>query len=446
MKQREHSGPIISPVQTRDVSADQATGEVLYGPIGPERRTLRALWLIRLRWVAIAGQFAVIPPALSTGWLEPRHLTMYLAVVSTLALFNLTMHFFNTHVSAHSAGALAGQVAVDLGVLGSLLLMTGGVYNPMASITLVHASLCPLIFRGAWGYAVGTLLLVLIAIISWFPHHPPALGVPVIDPIMQGLAHSIVTALIWTLTTWLVASLREGQTVIESLRMTQARQDRLRATGLLAAGFCHELATPLNVLGLRLSRVQAKLPELNPDVVAMRESLDKCESVLQSMIGQTLDSERLKFEDLRPDLLVKEVTSQWSLDARAVDLEIGDGIGQWFLPKLLLAQTLADLLDNAHQAMLAVGADAPVIIRTARKGERLIIAVLDSGPGFPDAIRPHLGEPFVTTKSGGSGLGLYNANNLCVALGGDMIISDREAGGACITLSLLNGQREGKTA
>jgi len=417
-------------------------GATLSGPIGPDRRAVRALWLIRLRWVAIAGQVAVIPPALTTGWLEADHLSIYLTLVAALAGFNLVLYFLHRKAEDYSTRGLAGQMSVDLFVLGSLLVMTGGVYNPMAPITLIHASLCPLIFRGAWSYTVGTLLLLLIGIISWLPHHPSALGTPVTDPSVQGMAHIIVTLLIWGLTTWLTASLRQGQSVIESLRVTQARQDRLRATGLLAAGFCHELATPLNIIGLRLGRLESHVPATNADLTAIRESLGHCEAVLQSMIDHRLDSDRLRFERLRPDLLAQEVADQWAIHQRPVVVESDTTVGEWFLPRLLLAQTLADLLDNAHQAMVAVLSDEPIILRTTRDGDRLRISVLDCGPGIPAAIRPHIGQPFVTTKRGGSGLGLYNANNFCVALGGALGVSDRESGGACVTLHLTNGASE----
>ena len=67
---------------------------------------------------------------------------------------------------------------------------------------------------------------------------------------------------------------------------------------------------------------------------------------------------------------------------------------------------------------------------------------MDSGPGIPASLRQHLGQPFVTTKSGGSGLGLYNATNLCVALGGRLEVGDSPDGGAVVSLFLRSGELE----
>lgn len=432
-----------SALPTPDTQAGQSVDAALFTAPGIEQRRVRALWLIRLRWVAILGQLAVLVPALRTGWLEQEHVTHYLVVVGALGLFNASLHLFRDSVVDTSLESLVVQVTIDLFALGSLLLLTGGVHNPMAPIILVHASLCPLIFSGLWSYFIGTLLLGLIALISLFANHPPALVPPFTEPAIQGIAHIIVSVVIWSLTSWLASALRGRQVMIESLRLVQVRQDRLRATGLLAAGFCHELATPLNTIGLRLARVGKKLEMGDPDVAAIQESLAACERALESMIDQRLDSKNLRFETVAPMAFMGELAEQWSKSNRPVEIVSDGALGVWELPRLLLAQTLADLLDNAHQAMEAVGATEPVRVLLGLDGENLTITVTDSGPGIPASLKQHLGQPFVTTKPGGSGLGLYNATNLCVALGGRLEVGDGPTGGAVVTLVLRSGEFEG---
>jgi len=422
-----------------DLFRDRLMGAALHGPIGRGQRRVRASWLYGLRWVAILGQLAVVGPALSTGWLEPDYLGIYVSIVCGLAIFNGVVYLLGRKEEDPSSASLVLQVAVDLCALGALLVLTGGVYNPMAPIAFVHASLGPLLFRGVWSYVVGLLLLALIVVISWFPILPLALGTPAVGPAIQGMAHVIVSLVIWVLTTWLAASLHRHQALVESLRVAQARQDRLRVTGMLAAGFCHELATPLNTLGLRLNRVEQKLTVPSPDILVMRESLERCEEVLQSMIGQRLESEDLRFELLHPVELLAEVAREWSIDARTVLFEAGNCAQvEWLLPRMLLTQTLVDLLDNAHHALSSISASDPIVVTIDERSGFLEIAVEDAGPGVSAAVRPHLGQPFVTSKPEGSGLGLFNANNLCVALGGGLIIEDGPAGGARVVLRLGN--------
>jgi two-component system nitrogen regulation sensor histidine kinase GlnL len=86
-----------------------------------------------------------------------------------------------------------------------------------------------------------------------------------------------------------------------------------------------------------------------------------------------------------------------------------------------LIQVILNLVKNAAEALGQPGVNHPEItlatgfqhgVRIAVPGSRtrvelpLFVAVRDNGPGIPDDIRPHLFEPFVTSKASGSGLGL----------------------------------------
>jgi len=85
-----------------------------------------------------------------------------------------------------------------------------------------------------------------------------------------------------------------------------------------------------------------------------------------------------------------------------------------------LVQVFMNLVKNAVEAIEETGESGEILLSTAfRPGVRLTIAasgervtlplevrVRDTGPGVPDDMRPHIFEPFVTTKIGGKGLGL----------------------------------------
>ena len=68
-----------------------------------------------------------------------------------------------------------------------------------------------------------------------------------------------------------------------------------------------------------------------------------------------------------------------------------------------LNQVWANLIDNALDAVADAGR---VEVTANREQDRVVVSVVDNGPGIPDEIREHLFEPFVTSKPVGKGTGL----------------------------------------
>jgi signal transduction histidine kinase len=78
-----------------------------------------------------------------------------------------------------------------------------------------------------------------------------------------------------------------------------------------------------------------------------------------------------------------------------------------------LNQVWTNLIDNAIDAM---GGRGTIVLRTARRGDCVLVEIVDSGPGIPPEVQPHIFEPFFTTKAMGSGtgLGLHIVYNIVV--------------------------------
>jgi signal transduction histidine kinase len=89
-----------------------------------------------------------------------------------------------------------------------------------------------------------------------------------------------------------------------------------------------------------------------------------------------------------------------------------------------LNQVWTNLIDNAVQAMDGKG---QLRIRTEREGERVVVEIVDDGPGIPDEIKDRIFEPFFTTKGVGvgSGLGLDIVRRIVWRHGGDVRVQSR---------------------
>ncbi len=394
---------------------------------------IRLALLVRLRWVAIGGQLAVVLPALRLGWLEQRLLPMYLGTVLGLFAYNAWSSWALRRDVAHPRSVLL-PLSLDLAALAVLLVLSGGAWNPLAPIFIVHAGLGALVLHGWRSLVFAGLLVVVAALISLVPSLPPA--VPARPTSLSIVLPSLVLVAltVWALTAWMAAGLAAQRRVLENLRDQQQRVDRLRASGALAAGFSHEFSTPLNTLKMRLDRLgRLELPGSgDKDLAAAQDAADRCEGVLRSMVGRQLNPKKVKLEQIELAGLVRRVCDSWATGGRAVAVRVEGKHGHLcLLPTLPLTRALLDLLDNAAEASVDGGTERDDLqVQVSCTGHVCRVAVLDRGPGWPKVVRQNLGQPFLTTKPDGTGLGLYNAHSLALALGGGLELDERDGGGA----------------
>lgn len=99
-----------------------------------------------------------------------------------------------------------------------------------------------------------------------------------------------------------------------------------------------------------------------------------------------------------------------------------------------LTKVLTNLVENAIQAM---GGSGRIELSAAGEGDRAWIRVADAGPGIPAEVEDRLFEPYFSTKSTGTGLGLLICRNLMEKMGGSIRLGNRPGGaGAVAELAL----------
>ncbi|MGQ3054545.1 MAG: sensor histidine kinase [Roseateles sp.] len=201
--------------------------------------------------------------------------------------------------------------------------------------------------------------------------------------------------------------------------LARTRQEKLAAMGRVSVGIAHEIRNPLAAI----AQANALIAE---DVAGMRaEQLTKMVASNVQRLKRLVDDVTEIAPGMQPDTQpldasarVQEACEEW---ARVNDIKPGaqsrfqlqieaPGLQALFDAEHL-RRVLVNLLDNAHRhAETGVGAIAVVL---ARHGDGLELVVRSAGAPVPPDIERHLFEPFFSTRSRGSGLGLYICRELC---------------------------------
>ncbi|AGB25338.1 osmosensitive K+ channel histidine kinase [Mycobacterium sp. JS623] len=231
-----------------------------------------------------------------------------------------------------------------------------------------------------------------------------------------------------------------------------AQADELRRSLLSAVS--HDLRTPLAaakaaVSSLRSSDIDFSAEDTAELLATIEESIDQ----LTALVGNLLDSSRLAAGVLRPELqrVYLEETVQRALLAISkgitgfrrqgldrVKVDVDDAVVM--ADSGLLERVLANLIDNA----LRYAPDSPIRVTAGQVGERVLIAVIDEGPGIPRGTEEQLFAPFQRLgdhdTSIGVGLGLSVARGFVEAMGGTISATDTPGGGLTIEIDLAAPQ------
>ena len=216
-----------------------------------------------------------------------------------------------------------------------------------------------------------------------------------------------------------------------------ARHERLSALGRMVASLAHQIRTPLSAALLYASHLsEQELPFEQQQRFAgrIKERLHELEHQVRDMLvfarGELPLPDRISpsalFAALRSaaESHVLGMTVRWQCDAR---------LGELLCNRDTLVGTVLNLIENAIQAG---GREAQLKIHLYARDNSLRLSVSDNGPGIEPATLARLGEPFFTTKTTGTGLGLAVVQAVVRAHRGELRLRSHVGRGTCATLVL----------
>lgn len=209
-------------------------------------------------------------------------------------------------------------------------------------------------------------------------------------------------------------------------QMTEDLQKNERERATFLAGISHDLRTPLTRLRLDVEMLEEKVES------AVQRGMVADLNDMNAIIDQFLDFTRTEAaEPISGVNLAEMARSSAERAARSgaqVRCEL-DEVPVLAMRPLAMQRLIDNLLGNA-----AKHAGGEILLRTASEGERVVLSVLDRGPGIAPAMVERLKQPFTRldesrSGSSGAGLGLAIASRIASLHGSRLELLPREGGG-----------------
>ena len=212
----------------------------------------------------------------------------------------------------------------------------------------------------------------------------------------------------------------------------------------LLARLAHEIRNPLSSLDIHVQLLEEDLGglvpamrgQLSPRLEIIRGELHRLESIVDHFLRLAGPSE-LNLEQVEIAKIVNHVCNLLRPEAAARQIQINTDL-QSGLPVISadpvrLTQALMNLVINAMQAVERAG---QIGVTAKLVQDALIIQVTDTGPGIPPEKVVSIFDPYFTTKSEGSGLGLWIAQQIVTAHGGRIQAQNNPDRGAIFAMAL----------
>ncbi|HXE97172.1 MAG TPA: response regulator [Dongiaceae bacterium] len=227
----------------------------------------------------------------------------------------------------------------------------------------------------------------------------------------------------------------------EALRVAHeeiVQSEKLAAMGYLSAGIAHEIRNPLNSISLFVQLMRQTTTE--PDQLEHQAKILKEVERIDSIIRKLLDSSR-RTRSISSSVQITQVidnvieTFSAQIETRKIQVD-----RQYHcvpaIPSITadpndLQQIFTNLFLNAMDAMSRGGR---IAIEVFEKDGRVIVRFSDSGTGIVEDVLPSIFEPFFSTKSRGTGMGLPVAQRIARMYEGSMEVEHSSPEGTTFRL------------
>ncbi len=396
--------------------------------------------LIKIRWIAIFGQFLAVFIVFYIIKIE-----ILLFEILTIILLSVAVNFFsyfeerkNKSISNVKAFSF---LLFDTLQLGFLLFLTGGIINPFSILILA-----PVITSASYLPALMTVILstisIMIIVILNFYYVPLYLGPEFYLPEIYnfGLVSSlIITVIFIAIYAYLFAnSSRKISNALSVSKLQILNQKKITEVGSLSAAAAHELGTPLNTIFLIINDLlkEKKLVEdknIVKDIHLLKSQAERCKEILQRFSKNPLKIKDKFLDKVKITDLIKINFDKFNKNKKLniINIRIIEE------PEILYKDEMMYALGNIIQNAIFHCKETVTVELDYNKTD-LKISITDDGLGFSKDIIDKLGEPYISKNSQGMGLGIFIAKNLIENMGGKINLYNSKDDNAVVEITFDN--------
>lgn len=229
---------------------------------------------------------------------------------------------------------------------------------------------------------------------------------------------------------------REKSDALQKAQNEIVQSEKLAALGFLTAGMSHEIRNPLNSISLYIQLMRQNTHD--PEQLEYQGKILKEVERVDLIIRKLLDSSRQN-RTYRSDVQINEVIDN-ALEAFSPQFEDrGIQVERRFLlipspikgDHVELEQIFSNLFLNAMDEMIHGGS---LVIELSEQEGVVVVKVADCGKGIPEHVLPNIFEPFFSTKTHGTGMGLPVVRRIARMYEGSIVVESSSPEGTVFRL------------
>lgn len=426
-------------------------------PAMPEtdsRKNLR--WLFVLRNLMIIGEALII--WISIYGLEfPLREAPLWGILTLLSGFNWWTWLRLSSQEAIGETELFIQLSVDVLAITAILYFTGGATNPIAWFFLLPLIIAAIVLPQPYTWYMVIFASGCYTILMGYYEPLPEVHAPILHAGPQHLVHGLSqnhglelhafgmwfgfvfsAVLVAYFVVEMANTLRERERRLAEIREQSLRNERVVALGTLAAGAAHEMGTPLGTMAILIHEIEDECDCANSDLLEkmkiLREQVSRCKKALAVMSATAGEMRAEGGHIMSLTAYLDATLDSWRRQRLNPVLDY-QGVGPLPAPGILAEQTLTHALVNILNNAAEVSPQG-IEVRARWDLERVVLKIMDYGPGIAPAVSETLGKAPISTKEHGLGVGLFLAFATIERLGGRIEMAPRAEGGTCTTVVL----------